>query len=130
MDIFFKKVNPNATVPTYGNAGSAGADLRACFDDKDTHCDIAPSMQVTIPTGIAVCIPHGMIGLVLACDDLACKKGLVLANVGVIPEGYLGEIVVRLSNQSEYVHRIVNGDRIAQIVFVPYQRGEFVCVEE
>ncbi len=129
MNVYFRKLKPNATAPAYRSIGAAGADLRACFADQDTQCYIAPGMQVTIPTGIAVCVPYGMIGLVIACDDLGCKSGLVPANkVGVICENYHDEIVVCLRNQSEYVHRIVNGDRIAQVIFVPYEQGEFVCI--
>lgn len=128
MNIFFKKLNPNATAPTYRSIGAAGADLRACFDYPNSQWDMAPGEQATVPTGIAVSVPHGMIGLIVACDDLGYRSSLVPANNGIICEDYHDEIVVCLRNQSnEYVHRIVNGDRIAQVIFVPYERGEFVC---
>lgn len=128
MNIFFKKLNPNDNRAHIQKYLCGWRRFESLFRRPKHAVDMAPGEQATVPTGIAVSVPYGMIGFVIACDDLGCRSGLVPANnVGVIGAGYLDEIVVCLRNQSEYVHRIVNGDRIAQIVFVPYERGEFVC---
>ena len=82
-----------------------------------------------IPTGLAVAIPPGHAGLVLPRSGLASRRGLTLANApGLIDAGYRGEIVVAVVNldPSEPVD-IQKGDRIAQLVVVPF--AEVVPVE-
>lgn len=112
-----KKLNANAIIPTYGSAEAAGADLYACIDQAVT---IAPGDIAWIPTGIAMELPKGYVGLVYARSSMGVKRGLAPANkVGVIDSDYRGEIRVVLYNQSSVEQRVQPNERIAQLVITP-----------
>ncbi len=122
-DVAIKKLNPNATLPSYGSDFAAGADLYACLD---TSVTISPGETVFIPTGLAMEIPAGYAGFIYARSGLSCKKGLAPANkVGVIDADYRGEIVVALYNHSRLPVDIASGERIAQMVIAPYLKAVF-----
>lgn len=124
----FKKLDQNAIMPTYGTEHSAGADLYAVTSDP---VEIGPGETKFIKTGLALEIPDGLVALIFARSGLACKQGLAPANkVGVIDSDYRGEIMVALHNHSREVRRVSNGDRIAQIGFLPYYTARFVEVED
>lgn len=118
-----QKLRPTAILPTYGSAQAAGADLYACLDEAVT---VAPGETVLIPTGIAIELPEGLVGLVYARSGLATKRGLAPANkVGVIDSDYRGEILVSLHNHG-VVHQMVQpGERVAQLVIAPYVTAQF-----
>lgn len=123
-----KKLDQNATVPTYGSEFAAGADLYACEGGEVT---IEPAATKLIHTGIAMEIPEGMVGLIYARSGLASKRGLAPANkVGVIDSDYRGEIMVALHNHTNAPQTIADGERIAQIVFAPYYTAEFELADE
>ena len=123
-----KKLNENAVVPTYGSACAAGADLYACEESTVT---IEAGQTGLVHTGIAMAIPDGYVGLVYARSGLASKKGLAPANkVGVIDSDYRGEVMVALYNQGDLPQTVEHGDRIAQMVFVPYYTAEFEVCDE
>ena len=97
-EIRVKKLREGATLPTYGTAFAAGADLYACLTEDVT---IAPGETAFIPTGIALEVPEKCAGLIYARSGLACKRGLAPANkVGVVDSDYTGEIKVALINLS------------------------------
>lgn len=122
-----KLLNKNAVVPTYGSAYAAGADLYAC---TEKNVEILPGETKFIPTGVAMEIPEGLVGLVYARSGLGCKQGLAPANkVGVIDSDYRGEILVALHNHSSEVRVVESGQRVAQMVFTPYVFGVFEVVE-
>ncbi len=127
-NINIKLLNEKAVVPTYGSTYSAGADLYACLNEK---IEIKPGETSFIGTGISFEIPVGFVGLVYARSSLGCKKGLAPSNkVGVIDSDYRGELIIALHNHSNETHEINPNDRIAQIVFTPYLKGNFcVCNE-
>ena len=126
--INIKKLNENATIPTYGSDFSAGADLYALADEPIV---IAPHSTVLVHTGVAMEIPVGYVGLVFARSGLATKRALAPANkVGVIDSDYRGEIMVALHNHGEEAKTIENGERIAQLVLVPYLTADFDEVDE
>ena len=113
-----KKLHPQAKLPTYGSEFAAGADLYACVEADIT---IVPGDTALIPTGIAVEIPVGYVGLVYARSGLACKKGLAPANkVGVIDCDYRGQILVALHNHGNVDRTVEPGMRIDQMVITPY----------
>ncbi len=121
--INIKLLNEKAIIPTYGSMYSAGADLYACLDDKEI---IKKGETKLIPTGLSMEIPDGLVGLIYARSGLATKKGLAPANkVGVIDSDYRGEIMVAIYNQSNNEQIIEDKERIAQIVFTPYIKGNF-----
>ena len=123
-----KKLNENATIPTYGSEFAAGADLYACLEGDVT---IEPAQTVLIHTGLVMEIPEGLVGLIYARSGLASKKGLAPANkVGVIDSDYRGEIMVALHNHGDKPQTISHGERIAQIVFAPFYAADFKLVDE
>lgn len=127
LNIKVKKLDEKAIVPTYGTEFAAGADLYALLEDS---IEIAPHETKKISTGVAFEIPEGLVGLVYARSSLGCKQGLAPANkVGVIDSDYRGEVMVFLHNHSNETKTIKNGERIAQIVFAPYVKGEFELVD-
>lgn len=127
MNINIQLIRPEAKVPVYGSTLAAGADLHACIDKQTA---IWPGDTVPIPTGIAMEIPEGYVGLIYARSGLACKSDLAPANkVGVIDADYRGEILVALHNHGKTIRYIEPGDRIAQIVIAPVIQGDFHVVE-
>lgn len=122
-----KKLHANAQVPTYGTLCAAGADLYAVLDAPVT---LAPGETKAIATGLAFEIPVGLVGLVFARSGLSCKQDLAPANkVGVIDADYRGEVMVMLHNHGQANRMVQNGDRVAQIAFVPYVQAQFTAVE-
>lgn len=127
MQISVKKLRPEAKMPTFGSAEAAGADLYACIAEALT---IAPSETVFVPTGLAMAIPTGYVGLVYARSGLACKRGLAPANkVGVIDSDYRGEFLVALHNHGAVAQTIAPGERIAQLVVTPILMPQYVEAE-
>lgn len=127
MTLKFVKLDPEAIVPTYGTPFAAGADLYA-LPEGDT--DIKPGETVLIHTGIALQIPDGYAGFIFARSGIATKRGLAPANkVGVIDSDYRGEIMVSLHNHSDKVQTVASGERVAQLVIMPYVSAEFIECE-
>lgn len=123
-----KKLNEKASLPVYSSEFAAGADLYSCLDNDVT---IAPGETRLIPTGLAMAIPEGLVGLIYARSGLASKKGLAPANkVGVIDSDYRGEIMVALHNHGSLAQTVPHGERIAQIVFAPYHTASFDLVDD
>ena len=123
-----KILDHRAKLPAYGSADAAGADLYALTGGP---VEIAPGGTALIPTGIAVAIPQGYVGLVYARSGLATKQGLAPANkVGVIDADYRGELMVFLHNHSGETHTVECGDRVAQLVITPCLTARFESVDE
>ena len=119
MPVYIKKLKAQAAMPSYGSAEAAGADLYACLE-------IAAGGTAMIPTGLAMELPEGTVGLVYARSGLASKKGLAPANkVGVIDSDYRGEVMVALHNHSAQAAVVEPGERIAQLVVAPVLRAAF-----
>ena len=112
------KKNKYAIVPKRATSGSAGMDLCACIDDDIT---VKCGEIKMIPTGIAIAMPSFDMGaFIFARSGLATKHGITLANsVGVVDSDYRGEIKVGIINLGTEDYKIRNGDRIAQLVFMP-----------
>lgn len=128
MKVQFKKLRANAAAPTRGSSAAAGYDLRACIDAPVT---IAPGETVMVGTGLSVAVPEGYFGAVFARSGLSCKQGLRPANcVGVCDSDYRGEYTVALHNDSAVERLVAPGDRIAQLVVMPYLSLDFEEVDE
>ena len=129
MVIPIQKLNERARLPERGTAYSAGYDLYA--DEDLEKVGIFPGGSRKIKTGIAVAIPEGYFGAIFARSGLASKQGLRPSNcVGVIDSDYRGEVIVSLHNDSDQIRYIHDGDRIAQLVVMPYITAEFMVVSE
>ena len=113
-----KLLRQGAVVPKRATDGSAGYDLYACLAQPER---IRPGETKKIPTGIAMALPLGVVGLICARSSMAVTYGILPANaVGVIDSDYRGEVLVALYNQSGQPYQICHGDRIAQLLLVPY----------
>ncbi|MFY9264674.1 MAG: dUTP diphosphatase [Solirubrobacterales bacterium] len=117
MQLRYTRLSADAITPSRAHAGDAGSDLYAA--DGVT---LLPGHRARVGTGIAVAIPGGYAGLVLPRSGLAYKHGISLVNTpGLIDSGYRGELQVLLLNTDpEQSYEIRQGDRIAQLVVVPF----------
>ena len=123
MKIGIKKLREGAVIPTRGSAAAAGYDLRAC---TGAPIVIAPGETAMVGTGLSIAVPEGYFGAVFARSGLACKQGVRPANcVGVCDSDYRGEYMVALHNDSCVPCEIAPGDRIAQLVVMPFLELEF-----
>lgn len=123
MKIKIKKLREGAVLPRRGSEYAAGYDLFACLSAPVV---IAPHTVGMVGTGLSVAVPEGFFGAVFARSGLASKQGLRPANcVGVCDSDYRGEYTVALYNDSDLPREVVNGDRIAQLVILPFMAAEF-----
>ena len=128
MKINIKKLTETAILPERGSAYAAGYDL---FADLEESIEIQPHETKMIGTGLAMEIPKGYFGGVFARSGLSAKEGLRPANcVGVVDADYRGEVKVALHNDGEVVREIKKGQKIAQLVVVPFLSVEFDEVKE
>lgn len=124
----YKKLTDNAKIPTRATDGSAGYDL---YGNNTYTIEILPHTTVMIPTGLAMEIPVGLFGAIFARSGLATKRGLRPANcVAVIDDDYRGDIIVPLHNDSDEPRYVDPGERIAQLVFLPYYLVDWEEVDE
>ena len=127
-NIRFKRLNSMATIPSRGSEQAAGYDLYAAIEGPIT---IAPHTTVKIGTGLSFELPNNTFGAIFARSGLATKKGLAPANmVGVCDSDYRGEYIVPLHNYSNESQTIESGERIAQLILMPYIPMVFEEVEE
>ena len=119
MKVRFKKLSPQAIVPTYAHNGDACFDIYA-LGDMEKPVDIRPDGAAVIPTGISFEVPMGYVMLVFSRSGHGFKHGVRLCNaVGVIDAGYRGELQVALHNDGRARFKVAHGDRIAQAMIIP-----------
>ena len=117
---------PGADLPTRAHPTDAGLDLHAA---ETVH--IPPRVVTLVPTGIAVAIPEGHVGILAARSSLASKKAMTLANgVGVIDADYRGEIKVPIVTTDGCHNLIQAGTRIAQLTICPIITPAVQVVDE
>ena len=107
------RLDRDLPLPTRAHAGDAGVDLYSAVDIV-----LTPGRRALVPTGIAIAIPYGMVGLIHPRSGLATRVGLSIVNTpGTVDAGYRGEIKVTLINLDPEEPIIVRrGDRIAQLL--------------
>lgn len=124
MKVLLKKLREDAVLPTRGSVSAAGVDLYALPEDGEVM--LPPHETVMIPTGLAAALPEGTFGAVFARSGLASRQGLRPANcVGVVDSDYRGELFIALHNDTATPRTVRRGDRIAQMVLLPYLPIEF-----
>ena len=112
-------------IPEYATPGSSGVDLCSTM-----YCIIEPGEQALIPTGIKLAIPEGYEAQIRPRSGLSLNKKITIPNSpGTIDSDYRGEIRVLLKNEGTEPFRLIFGDRIAQMVFVPVVRAKFEPVK-
>lgn len=126
LAVELKMLDEGIEAPSYAHVGDAGADLRTTIDFR-----LEPGERKLIPTGVAVALPLGTVGLIHPRSGLAAKHGLTVVNApGTIDAGYRGEISVCLLNTDrEKAIDLKRGDRIAQIVIQRVEIAEFRLVD-
>lgn len=141
LNVKIKRLSNTASMPTYGSAKAACMDLYAnigyCnamtvngLEQRPAYVEIPPHATVKIGTGFAFQPPKGYCGLIFARSGLATRQGLAPANkVGVCDEDYTGEYIVALHNDTDSEQYVHHGDRIAQLMFVPYEQTNLVIVD-
>lgn len=131
MEINIKLLSDFAKIPTRGSTDAAGYDLYIPDAEEPYIYAICPGQTVKIPIDIAVEIPRGYFGAIVPRSGLSIKKGLRLANsIGIIDSDYRGDIIVALHNDSEEDRFIRSGERIAQLIIIPYMNVDFNIVEK
>lgn len=126
MEFYFKKVHPDAVLPTYAKPGDAGMDITSAEDIL-----LEPGHWYAVSTGIASEFPPGYVLLVCSRSGLAKNEGVAVLNApGVVDSGYRGEIKVLLVNHSTHLgYAVKKGQKIAQLLFTKVS-SEVVWVEK
>ena len=129
MKVNFKKLHADAVTPIYAHDGDAGIDLTAVSFTQEY--DRSGKLVIVYHTGIAVEIPEGYVGLLFMRSSVS-KYSVSMTNaVGVIDSGYRGELMVKMKLTTDAVPTIYQpGEKIAQLVIVPYLKAELNEVEE
>ncbi|GGM34838.1 deoxyuridine 5'-triphosphate nucleotidohydrolase [Micromonospora sonchi] len=122
-----RRLDPELPLPAYAHPGDAGADLVAAAD-----VELPPGGRALVPTGVAIALPEGYVGLVHPRSGLAARLGVTVLNApGTVDAGYRGEILVNLINHDRATPvKISRGDRIAQLVVQRVARAAFRPVDE
>ena len=123
VEVQFTRLDRELALPSYAHPGDAGADLVA-----RTDVVLEPGARALVPTGLALAIPVGFVGLVHPRSGLAAKNGVTVLNApGTIDSGYRGEVAVLLLNTDPHsAVTIRRGDRIAQLVLQRVSQAVFV----
>ena len=121
------KLEDGAPLPRHAKSGDAGLDLTT----RET-VTIPPNTTRMVRTGIRAAIPEGYFGLLAPRSSMAAKRNVTLANSpSVIDSGYRGEIMLALHNlDSRHAETVELGERVAQMVVVPFATCECVEVDE
>ncbi|MFP4539448.1 MAG: dUTP diphosphatase [Candidatus Paceibacterota bacterium] len=119
MEIKIKKIDKDMPLPEYGHKGDAGFDLKASRD-----ISLPPKEKIAVPTGLALEIPEGYVGLIWDKSGLAVKHGMKVMG-GVIDSTYRGEILVGVINLSDEIYSFAKGDKVAQMIIQEYKEVIF-----
>ena len=123
-----EKIGKEIPLPYYATQGAAALDLHACIDEPLTS---PPGGQAVVPTGLAVAIPTGYVGILAVRSSMGIRNGVTLSNgIGVIDSDYRGPLGAGLHNLSQTPYTVQPGDRVAQLMVVPVIREQIAGVDE
>ena len=126
MTLRFRKIHPDAVLPSYAHPSDAGMDVRSVDD-----LTIAPGKRALVHTGLVMLLPPMYEAQVRPRSGLALKSGVTVLNTpGTIDSGYRGEVGVILANFGDADFHVKKGDKIAQIVIAPVTQPEIVETTE
>ena len=126
MTLRFRKVHPDAVLPSYAHPSDAGMDVRSVED-----LTISPGKRALVHTGLVMLLPPLYEAQVRPRSGLALKSGVTVLNPpGTIDSGYRGEVGVILANFGDADFQVKKGDKIAQIVIAPVTQPEIVETTE
>ena len=129
LQIKVKKLHKNAVIPTYANAGDAGMDLTATESESTAN-------YIAYKTGLAFEIPEGYVGLLFPRSSNSKKQLLLTNSVGVLDSGYRGEVEFRFkivgngAMPADFPDAYHLGDKVGQLVVIPYPAINFTEVDE
>ena len=128
IGVQIQRLDPDLPLPVPAHLGDAGLDLYA----REDAVIPARGGRLLMPTGVAVAIPHGYMGLAVPRSGLALKHGITLVNTpGIIDSGYRGELkVVMINTDSEHDYEVKRGDRVAQLIISRYDNVTWTEVTE
>lgn len=127
INVKLKYLSDKISRPEYATRGSLGLDLSAATDNQFV---LRAGECALVPAGIALQIPKGYGGFIVARGGLAAKKGIVLANgVGIIDNDYTGEVKILLENISDKDYTVKPGERIAQLIVMPVEAVNFIAAD-
>ena len=129
MIVRVKKLHPDAVIPTYAKTGDAGMDLHAVEYEMDDHGNFVYN------TGLSFEIPEGYVGLVFPRSSISKTTHSLRNAVGVIDSGYRGPVMLKFRGSNLPTYKVNTwggsrgtynvGDRIGQIIIMPYPEIEF-----
>ena len=122
MKIKIKKIHPESKIPKYAKQGDAGMDLTA------TDFEFIDNEHVKYDFGISIEIPAGYVGLIFPRSSIYKQRQILSNSVGVIDSGYRGQISAVMIGNAQSRYKV--GERIAQLIIMPYPKIEFEEVEE
>jgi dUTP pyrophosphatase len=128
IGVQIQRLDPDLPLPVPAHLGDAGLDLYA----REDAVIAARGGRLLMPTGVAVAIPHGYMGLAVPRSGLALKHGITLVNTpGIIDSGYRGELkVVMINTDPELDYEVKRGDRVAQLIISRYDNVTWTEVSE
>jgi dUTP pyrophosphatase len=128
IGVQIQRLDPDLPLPVPAHLGDAGLDLYA----REDAVIPARGGRLLMPTGVAVAIPHGYMGLAVPRSGLALKHGITLVNTpGIIDSGYRGELkVVMINTDPEIDYEVKRGDRVAQLIISRYDNVTWTEVTE
>ena len=128
IGVQIQRLDPDLSLPVPAHLGDAGLDLYA----REDAIIPARGGRLLMPTGVAVAIPHGYMGLAVPRSGLALKHGITLVNTpGIIDSGYRGELkVVMINTDPEHDYEVKRGDRVAQLIISRYDNVTWTEVNE
>ena len=128
IGVQIQRLDPDLPLPVPAHLGDAGLDLYA----REDAVIPARGGRLLMPTGVAVAIPHGYMGLAVPRSGLALKHGITLVNTpGIIDSGYRGELkVVMINTDPEHDYEVKRGDRVAQLIISRYDTVTWTEVTE
>ncbi len=123
MKLYIKKMHEVAVLPSFAHATDAGMDLCASVD-----ITILPGERASVPTGIAMHIPDGHVGLIWDKSGISQKGGLKTLG-GVVDAGYRGEVFVGLYNTGKEAYSFTAGQKVAQMLIQKIEQPEIEVVD-
>lgn len=133
MEVKIKKLQEDAVIPSYAHATDAGLDLTAVNYEYKSNIDCH-----VYGTGLAVEIPEGYVGLIYPRSSNRKTNAYMTNSVGIIDAGYRGELMLSFKNRKptelteipQLMAPYEIGNKIGQLMIVPYPRIDFVEVDE
>jgi len=126
MTLRFRRIHPDAALPSYAHEGDAGMDVRSVEE-----LELAPGARALVHTGLVMMLPPGWEAQVRPRSGLALKHGVTVLNTpGTIDAGYRGEVGVILANFGDRPFKVSKGDKVAQVIVAPVTRADIVETSE